>query len=186
MTISTRPVDGDGVSTLAALPVQLAGTPLRYGRVWFGNDYRSDKQNAALPYEVQYWNGYAFIRNALDNCTALTTANVGLGNYQNAVDSSTMPLSAIGLGPFSGGRGSITLAAPNAAGSVDVVLRLDPSLSMCPSWSPVYPAGTPSSMSYLRGDWCGAASNRDPVARATFGISSSRRQVFLREGLVTP
>lgn len=49
-----------------------------------GNAYGSERQSLSLPYETQFWNGFAFVRNALDSCTALTMANVGVGNYQNS------------------------------------------------------------------------------------------------------
>ena len=157
---------------------------MRYGRLWLGNAYGSERNDLSLPYETQYWNGSAFLRNALDGCTALSTANVGIGNYQGSVNGTTLPAGSITLGIFSGGAGTVRLAAPNAAGSVDVVLRLDPAPAMCPAWAPMYPAGTARSATYLRGKWCGAAFDRDAVARATFGIynTSTNRQIYLREG----
>ncbi|MBS1197205.1 MAG: hypothetical protein H6R18_990, partial [Proteobacteria bacterium] len=52
------------------------------GRLWLGNAYGSDKKDLTVPYETQYWNGTAFIKNTADNCTALATANFSLGNQQ--------------------------------------------------------------------------------------------------------
>ena len=184
ITLFAQPRDSDGVTMVTASAVQTASTPLRYGRLWLGNAYGSERNDLSLPYETQYWNGSAFLRNALDGCTALSTANVGIGNYQGSVNGTTLPAGSITLGIFSGGAGTVRLAAPNAAGSVDVVLRLDPALAMCPAWAPTYPAGTARSATYLRGKWCGAAFDRDAVARATFGIynTSTNRQIYLREG----
>jgi MSHA biogenesis protein MshQ len=91
-------------------------------------------------------------------------------------------VASISAGAFATGAGTVTLAAPNAAGSVDLVIRLNSTLGMCPAWVPAYPAGTPTSVDFLRGKWCGAAYDKDPVARATFSIYGSNRQIYLREG----
>lgn len=177
--------DPDGVTISGSS--QTSETRIRYGRLWLGNAYGSEKRSLNLPYETQYWNGNAFVRNALDVCTALTTANFGIGNLKpsgfNPAGYSS-PVTAISMGSFSTGSGSITLAAPNVSGSTDVVLKLGASLSMCPSWTPAYPSGTPVSADYLRGKWCGSGYDKDPVARATFGISggsAKKGTIYLRE-----
>ncbi len=159
-------------------------TMVRFGRLWLGNAYGSEKQNLRLPYQMQYWNGQAFVRNTLDSCTALTTANFGIGNYKGSVNATNLPVTAVSLGTYSGGDGSITLAAPNAAGSVDVVVIMGSPLNMCPGWTPAYPAGTPFLASYLQGKWCGTAYVKDPSVRATFGISGTSAKkglIYLRE-----
>lgn len=167
-------ISGSGTTT---------ATLIRYGRLWLANAYGSEKLNLLLSYQMQYWNGQTFVRNILDNCTALTAANFGLGNYQG-VTSTTLPVTAVSLGAYSGGNGSIVLAAPNVAGSVDVVAKLGSSLSMCPGWTPTYPAGTPLVASYLQGKWCGTTYVKDPAVRATFGISGTSAKkgvIYLRE-----
>ncbi len=177
--------DISGLSTAAnvcSATRLVEGAKVRFGRLWLGNAYGSERQSLSLPYETQFWNGFAFVRNALDSCTALTTANVGVGNYQNSVNATNPPVGAIGLGAFASGAGTITLSAPNVAGSVDVVTRLNPTLAMCPAWAPDYPTGTATTADHLRGRWCGASFDRDAVARATFGIARKNRQIYLREG----
>lgn len=159
--------------------VDSVATRVRFGRLWLGNAYGSEKLDLTMPYEIQYWNGSAFVRNVLDSCTALTAANFGIGNLQPSG-----LLTTVSVGPFSAGSGSITLTAPNVAGSADVVAKLDALLGMCPGWIPSYPLGTPATAGYLRGKWCGSGYARDPVAHATFGIfgSSARRgTIYLRE-----
>jgi len=162
---------------------KVAGVPtaFRYGRLWLGNAYGPENKPLELKYVAQYWNGFVFIPNTLDRCTALTPANFGLGNYQNAVTATNLPVGALSVSAINAGEGTVTLAAPNAAGSVDVVARLDAATGMCPAWAPSFPAGTPASALWLRGKWCGAGYDKDPVARATFGISPGR-QIYLREG----
>lgn len=174
-------LNGAVISPVAT--VDSATTMVRFGRLWLGNAYGSEKRSLNLPYETQYWNGSAFVKNTLDACTALTAANFGIGNLTPAGLYGS-PVSAISMGAFSAGGGSITLAAPNVPGGVDVVVKLGASLSMCPSWLPSYPSGTPISASYLRSQWCGSSYDKDPVARATFGIygsSAKKGLLYLRE-----
>ena len=177
-------VAGNPACTTGCTHKKVAGVPtrFRFGRVWLGNAYGSEKSALSLPYEMQYWNGQAFIQNTQDMCTTLTAANFGIGNYQGSVTAANLPVGAVTTGAFSAGAGTVTLGAPNAAGSVDVVARMNPALAMCPGWVPSYPAGVPATADHLRGKWCGAGYDKDPVARATFGISRTNRQIFLREG----
>lgn len=170
-----------------------ATAKIRFGRLWLGNAYGSEKANLTIPYETQYWNGNAFVKNTADNCTALTTANFGIGNQQGDLNKPPKYLEAnISLPPalspdaFKDGRGNIYLAKPDKAGSVDLVALLGGSgnLNMCPGWTPIYPAGTPLTAAYLRGKWCGSNFDRDPLARATFGIfgsSAKKGPIYLRE-----
>ncbi|MDR3390919.1 MAG: hypothetical protein P4L77_04205 [Sulfuriferula sp.] len=162
----------------------LGNLSLRFGRLWLGNAYGSEKSSLSLPYEVQYWNGLAFVKNTADYATALTAANFGLGNYKNSVNATNLPATALTLGTYSTGSGSVTLAAPNASGSADVVAILGSPLNMCTVWTPTYPSGTPVVATYLRGNWCGGSYVKDPAVRATFGIfgsSSKKGVIYLRE-----
>lgn len=175
---------GTPACTSACTHKKVSGVPtaFRYGRLWLGNAYGSEKNALQLPYQAQYWNGFAFIPNGLDTCTVLTPANFGLGNYQNGVNATNLPVGALSVSAISAGEGHVTLAAPNAGGSVDVVTRLDTALAMCPTaWTPAYPPGTPATANWLRGKWCGTGYDKDPVVRATFGVTPSR-QIYLREG----
>jgi MSHA biogenesis protein MshQ len=176
-SLSTRAAPGDGeVST--ATPVVLGGASnFRYGRLWLGNAYGSDKKSLAVPYQTQYWNGKAFIINTLDNCTSLNSGNVLLANKQGGLGSYNGPVS---VSATSGGTGTITLAAPNQAGSVDLLLVLGSGGSTKNCYS--LTGGTTAGLAHLAGKWCGANYDRDPVARATFGISTDARKIYLREG----
>ncbi len=156
------------------------GAQVRFGRLWLGNAYGSGVRALALPYEAQYWNGLAFITNTLDSCTALAAANVALGNKQGAL--TTYAPTPVVSATTTNGRGSITLAAPGAslAGSVDVKLALGSGGTPANCYG--LGGGTAAALSYLSGKWCGADYDRDPVARASFGLSGKSRQIFLREG----
>jgi len=164
--------------------VDSTATKVRFGRVWLGNAYGSEKRNLTMPYEVQYWNGSAFVKNTVDSCTALTAANFGLGNYQGNVTSTNLSSTAITLDTYSAGAGSVTLTAPNAVGSADVVARLSATENKCPAWVASYASGTPLTATYLRGKWCGSSYDKDAVGRATFGIfgsSAKKGPIYLRE-----
>ena len=195
------PVDSDGVGMFApdyqrnyaggGVPVsdgkviaQLVGaaTPfeLRFGRVWLGNGYGSERNNLSLPFEMQYWNGRAFVTNTLDSCTPLAAANVALGNPQGSL--APAYAGPVAVSATSNGVGTITLTAPGAgvAGSVDLMLALG--AVGVPNNCNGLSGGTSAGFPYLAGRWCGAAFDRNPVSRATFGINRSNRQIFLREG----
>lgn len=181
---AAKSLDTDAVAGADVVAVGVAD--MRFGRLWVGNAYGSEKGIPPIPYEIQYYNGRAFVKNTLDVSTALTAANFGLGNYQGSVTLANLPVTAVTLGAFSTGGGSVSLSpAPNAAGSVDIVAKLGSALNMCPtSWVPAYPSGTPFAASYLQGKWCGSGYTKDPVARATFGIfgdSLKKGPIYLRE-----
>jgi hypothetical protein len=45
--------------------------------------------------------------------------------------------------------------------------------------------GTSAALPHLSGKWCGAAYDRDPTARATFGVAGSSAKkgpIYIREG----
>jgi MSHA biogenesis protein MshQ len=174
--LTTRAAPGDGEVTTAT-PIVLGGPGnFRYGRLWLGNAYGSDKTSLAVPYQTQYWNGKAFIVNTQDNCTSLNASSVVLANKQGGLGSYSGPVSVSGT---SSGAGNITLPAPGLAGSVDLLLVLGSGGSAKNCYN--LTGGTTAGLAHLAGKWCGANYDRDPVARATFGISTDTRKIYLRE-----
>jgi len=134
-----------------------------------------------VPFETQYWNGSAFVRNTLDNCTALAVANIALGNKQGGLAAYAGPIAVSATG---GGAGTITLTKPAVAttGSVDLVTVLGS--TGAPSNCNSLAGGTAAGLPYLSGKWCGANYDRDPVARATFGVFGSslkKGPIYIRE-----
>ncbi|CAG4885196.1 protein of unknown function [Georgfuchsia toluolica] len=180
VTVTTLPVDSDGVT--AASAAVLSSPLLRYGRLWLGNAYGSDQFDLVIPFEVQYWNGSTFVKNTFDNgCTTIASSNIASGNKQGGLGAYTGPITG---GSTSSGAGSITLTKPAsaAAGSVDLVVNLGSSGS--PSNCAGLSGGTSAALSYLSGKWCGANYDRDPTARATFGIYGSslkKGPIYIRE-----
>jgi MSHA biogenesis protein MshQ len=149
---------------------------MRYGRLRLLNAYGSERLALPMVWETQYWNGQMFVRNSLDSCTSLSAANIALSNYQSPPKAAPPLLSASNLGTvtvgaISAGRGTITLTPTQiATGSVDLVVNLGStgSPSNCASLS--NGSSTSAGLAYLSGQWCGAVNDRDPTARASFGV----------------
>ncbi len=177
VTVSAAPADGE-VPAGTAVTVG-ATTTLRYGRLRLFNAYGSERLALPMVWETQYWNGQSFVRNAADSCTALAAANVALSNYQSPPKAvapllSASNLSSVTVGAISAGQGTITLApTAYATGSVDLVANLGSTGS--PSNCAGLSNGSSSSagLAYLSGQWCGTANDRNPTARASFGIFKS-------------
>jgi MSHA biogenesis protein MshQ len=158
---------------------------MRFGRLQLGAASGSQLVALSLPLEAQYWNGTAFVTNAADNCTSLSAANVGLGNFVGLASGDTTPAVA---GAFSSGRKTVTLSPPggNKVGTVDVVLNLNAAagaLNSCTAIAPP-PAPTAAGLAHLRGRWCPPGPNydRDATARARFGVYRGAEEViFIRE-----
>ena len=168
--------------TLAATPVAFdSANPFRYGRLRLSNAYGSDKLDLAVPFETQYWNGSAFVKNIQDSCTVLAPGNIALGNKQGGLAAYAGP---VAVSATTGGAGTITLTKPAAAtsGSVDLVAVLGS--TGVPGNCPALAGGVSAALPYLSGKWCGAAHDRDPTARATFGVFGSslkKGTIYLRE-----
>ena len=171
-------------SGVACTARKIGSVNMLFGRLWLGNAYGSDQLDLALPFELKYWNGSAFVKNTADNsasCTAFGVANVALGNKQGGLSSYTGPVS---VGALVSGAGKITLPKPGsaAAGSVDLVVTLGSGGT--PANCPNMTGATSASLAHLSGKWCGTANDRDPIAKATFGIfgsSEKKGPIYIRE-----
>ncbi len=158
-------------------------TKIRFGRLHLQNAYGSELLALSVPLETQYWSGSSFARNTLDTCTSLGVASVNLINYQGGITATNMGLSHVtAVAPFAAGLSSMSLSkpspAPTAMGSLDLILNLGSTGApvTCPTATPANPLGssTSAALPYLGANWCGAAAyDRDPSARATFGIYKS-------------
>lgn len=156
--------------------VLLATVPLRFGRLQLMNAIGAQNRDLAMPVLAQYWNGTGFADNPLDSCTRIGSTHVNFGNYRKTLTSADSNLQTSPV-TVSAGRAKLVLSKPGAgrSGSFDVGLSLSGSAtaSTCmASFSPVAgdAATTGAGMGYLRGAWCGSAFDKDPSARATFGL----------------
>jgi MSHA biogenesis protein MshQ len=79
----------------------------------------------------------------------------------------------------------LSLSAPSVGnnGSVDIVanLGITANEALCSALTPD-PTTSGAQLSYLRGMWCGSNHDKDPVARATFGLyKGNDQQIYFRE-----
>lgn len=160
---------------------KLFQTDLRFGRLWLGNAYGSGQRDLTVPFEVQYWNGSAFVKNTADSLTGITSANIGL--KQNGL---TSTVSSVGLFTVTNGAASFVIAKPTGtvlSGSVDIAVALGSDTTTNTAWTPIVVVPTAgANMTWLRGRWYGAAYDRDPTARATFGIYGGKKgPIYIRE-----
>ncbi len=206
--LGLAPVDSDGVKLTAydmdiVLPVgsdhaSVGVSAMRFGRLKLNNALGSELLTLPVNFAFQFWNPASggFITNSQDSCTNFGTANIGLANFKNNLQSGEMSVSAVTFGTVAfgagvnTGTGTITLAQPSGGdgkyfGSLDLVVNLGAVATPQPCGA-LTPAPTPAgkNISYLRGAWggCGAVYDRDPTARAAFGVYKSPNEfIYLRE-----
>jgi len=155
---------------------------MRFGRLVLTNAHGAELLSLPVPIEAQYWDGSHFVRNVADACTRLAANQVALANWRR--DLAPCETSVTLSGRFVAGRGNLRLSAPGAGntGSVDLSVQLGntASGSTCVGGAPG-PA-TPAAQPWLQGAWTGAAYDRNPAARASFGLfRGNRTLIYQRE-----
>src|SRR5262249_23995370 len=197
LKIGIAPSDPDTV-TLAAAALNLdanndsvneraqigATTQVRFGRLRVLDVTGSAKASLPGRMRTEYWDGTAFVVNALDSCTQVNRANVAM-TFQTLVTCATA-LTAATSTPvtFASGIATPRLSAPNAAGSADLQVRMNATGGT--ACTPASAGATTAGLPYLRGLWTGTGTyTDDPVARATFGLYGQDRLpnnvIFRRE-----
>ena len=185
IVVKAAPVDSDGVTMTAA---QVGpGTPLRFGRLRLSNAFGSEKAALPMTVQAQYWSGNAWVPNSADSCSFIPAAAVvRSGTLDNkGAASAAWSTTATSISVI-GGNGTLTLSAPSpaATGSVDLALNLG-GTSTDQSCLAVHPASTGAALPWLRAQQgsCSAAWDRDPAARASFGIYApeTRKTLHVRE-----
>ena len=202
------PTDLDGVALAAStLTMDLDGTPgndhaplagttstvIRFGRLKVANAYGSELLVLPIPMEAQYWNGTAFDRNTLDNCTSIAARNIIMSNYLRNLGPSSSCKTAASINgaasatvgaPFISGRADLRLVKPGPSnnGSVDLTVNLAGSAgNTCVSQAGVEASATAAGLSYLQGNWSATSYDQNPVSRATFGIYKNGPVIYMRE-----
>lgn len=204
----------DADATAGADHVLVGATAVRFGRLKLFNKYGSEKSNLAMPVQLQYWGGSSWVIGGDDALTGtvLNAAGVALSGYTSTGGTPVLAASNLGTGHISGftagtsaGNWNLTLTKPDLVdtkaptGSVNVAINLGSGTTdqAClikndpPTTSP--PATTGLNMSYLRsqngstysdGTACPQTYDRDPSAKATFGLYNTpekRKTVHVRE-----
>jgi MSHA biogenesis protein MshQ len=191
------PVDSDSVA-MAAFDIDtdpssgvndrasVGQIPLRQGRLRLQNGMGAANRDIKLALSAEYWNGTAYVTNALDSCTTVTAANLSYGNFRKQLTSGDGAMNPASVTLNAGGPAFITLTKPsgNRVGSLDVAISLDGTApeNSClkPSWTPAVAATAGANVVGLRGGWCNATN--DPSARAVWGIyRGSNGTVYQRE-----
>lgn len=181
---------GNGASG-ASLVSSAGGTEatlaLRSGRLRLSNAFGSAAAALQVPAVTEYWGGNAWLLNSADSCTALAGASVALSNPRSATGGVSTATTSAGALAISNGSGTITLAAPSPARSslsLDLAVNLGSS-GTDQSCQAAHPATTGAGKPWLRAinGSCATSADRDPAARASFGIFSpeTRKTVHVRE-----
>ena len=183
-SLVVRAIDADAVSSSGFAEGQ---TPLRSGRLRLSNAFGSEKSALAIAVQAQYWSGNAWVQNSADSCTSLPSAAVVRAGYLDNKGATTSAwTSTVSAITITGGSGAATVSAPSptATGSVDVALNLGGS-GVDQSCLSAHPASTAGALPWLRSQngACSALWDRDPSARASFGIYTpeTRKTIHVRE-----
>ncbi|MDD5033314.1 MAG: hypothetical protein PHE55_01035 [Methylococcaceae bacterium] len=157
-----------------------AWTMVRRGRLRLFNAFGSEKSSLSVPVQAQYWSEKSWVINADDNCTQIPASSLALSYSGSGWSTSPTGLT------LSAGQGNIVFAAPSPAGStgsVDVAANLGTSGSdqSCLASH----GGTASNQAWLRAQngSCASTYDRDPSARASFGVYApeTAKQIHVRE-----
>ena len=209
IALAINVIDGDGVfyagnpATFGAATAGngMAFSPvtakeMRFGRLTLGNAFGSELLDLPIPMETQYYNSSgAYITNVDDSCTTLSASNLAFAFVSGtpnliACETSISPVTTL---YFTSGKGSATappattplpkLTKPGAGnnGAVDITVNLGAaSGSTCMAGASSPASG--ANKTWLQWKWSGATFDKDPKARATFGIYRSADEfIYLRE-----
>ncbi|TDM09477.1 MAG: hypothetical protein C4K60_09495 [Ideonella sp. MAG2] len=181
-TISLRATDTDGVSSSG----YDASQTLRSGRLQMSNAFGGDKTSLQIPVQLHYWSGKSWVLNSEDTCTVIPTASVVRAQALNTNNTAATWTNTISSVSLSGGTGVITVGAPSPSGTgtVDLAINLGASSTDLSCLSN-HPSSTGAGLPWLRSRQgsCASSFDRDPSARATFGIYTpeTKRMVHVRE-----
>lgn len=156
-----------------------AATEIRLGRLRLFNTYGSSKQRSEVRMQAQYWTGNTWLINSQDNVSTIPAGAVALS--ASGVNGSTVS----SVTAMTGGQSSIKLSKPAAgSGYIDLAVNLGATIADL-SCLAAHPATIGAALPWLR--WlngsCAATYDRDPSARASFGVFSAETKatVHVRE-----
>lgn len=187
----------DGASSTQNLTANWA---VRSGRLVLSDAYGSERTPLDMSVQAQHWSGKSWVQNSGDSCTRIPNASVGLSNHRNQAGLAMAPFSTPPTTQLTlmgqpqaiviqSGRGTLRLGSPPAGitGTLDVSLNLGNTATdrACVG---THPATSGAMAAWLRfplgsGVACPSTDDRDPGAKATFGIFSpeSRRVIHTQD-----
>jgi MSHA biogenesis protein MshQ len=157
---------------------------VRKGRLRLSNAFGSANANLQMRLQSEYWTGKSWLLNSDDSSTSVPLNAFAVVPYGSDAPAGVTPT---GGGPvtITAGVGSLTLTKPSSGkGSVDVAANLGntPDDQSCLGNHTTIKS-TGAALDWLRSRNCGATYDRDPSARASFGLSTpeSRATIHFRE-----
>nr|WP_314538956.1 polymer-forming cytoskeletal protein [uncultured Massilia sp.] len=152
---------------------------VRSGRVRLSNAFGSARQPLSMPFNLEYWDGRAWVRNMDDSTTEFHTPALALPTGAHITPT---------FGKLVRGAGTILLNRGTATGTTSFPVALNlgtaPKDNACSPLNPK-PGSTGADMAFLRSADanCTDAKPHDPWARASFGVFSdeTRRIIHVRE-----
>lgn len=178
---------GAGAAAISSAGHAEGSMALRSGRLRLSNAFGNARSALQVPVVAEHWSGTAWVLNSADSCTSLPAASMALSNPRSAGGGSTAASTSASAITLSNGSATLTLAAPSPAGSglsLDIAINLG-STAADQSCHASHPATTGAAQPWLRAQngACAATADRDPAARASFGIFSpeTRKTVHVRE-----
>jgi MSHA biogenesis protein MshQ len=183
-TLKLRATDADGVSSS---PDGTEGSsPVRSGRLVIPNGYGSEKSALDILMRVEYWSGQAWLPSSTDTCTSIPASALALSNYRDYKGTTGSWTTSGTVASQGSGVHKLSLAAPsgNATGTVDIAFNLGTGTAD-QSCNVNHPATGAGNLAWLRSrnGSCASTWDRDPSARAAFGVYSaeSKKTVHVRE-----
>jgi len=191
VTVSTLPVDSDGVTVAAAVPV--GSSVQRFGVLRLDNAYGSELLPIRVPVRTLYCNAVSgtscteWRTNTDDSCTSVNAATLQIGSIVKPAGSAlalSTPPTGVTVTQTSPGRWTLIVTpATKGVGSGDILLNLGGivTTASCTTLTSAVGGGVPTpALDYLAGNWCGANYDRTSVARIRFG-SPKAPHIYLRE-----
>lgn len=175
VSVLSKPVDPDGVTTATATAVSASSTPLRYGRLQITNAYGSELLDLPIPVSVQYYTGTAWTLNASDSCTSIVPSSVILSGWTGNLSACETYFSPSSAQTLTSGRATLVLRRPGPSndGSVALALNIGASASGNTCVSGTSSAATAGNLPQF------GATN--PSGRATFGVYKTGPVIDRRE-----
>ncbi|MBC7701677.1 DUF6701 domain-containing protein [Aquabacterium sp.] len=174
---SSYPADSTDAGLIGTLDI-------RFGRLRLSPAIGPQDRDLPLALSAQHWNGSSFITNTLDSCTRIASTGVNFGQYRRTI---TAADTSVKTSPVTLAAGTATfwLNKPSGgrAGTYDVTLSLgstatDGSCLTSLGSGVGDSAAVGADLAHLRGAWCGATYDKDPSARATFGLFRGSQHVI--------
>lgn len=179
--ISVRATEDAGGNGVSSVGYQEDSVILRSGRLKVSNKFGSEKSSLQVNVQTQYWDSKGWLLNSADSCTSVPAASVVRARYLDHKGAATTAWSSSPSAiSISGGRGILLWSAPTpeATGTLDFAINLGSS-GTDQSCLATHPPSTGANLGWLRSqngsaNACASVTtyDRDPSARATFGIYS--------------